>query len=555
MAVVAETSPAQAAFRAIQARWYDTPERRAELMEPLIAFIDRYPADDQVRLAMVYLAWIHVDAGDLTTARRLAARTRRGPSGSAHDLADVVEAAVRIRLKQPRAALELLLPLEGRLIDPRERAAYREHLALAWIASGRWREATAALIGWATETPADELSAVHRRIEQLLADAPEEELSRLLAELREADASAVSEELAREREWLRGVVVARLTEGALARGDAELAGRLLGERTPNESRERRAELARLAAASASAPSVQGRLVGLALSTGTALRRRRSAEVARGLTRALGLPKVARDEAEVRLISAADTGGAGAMRRALMELLGSGASLLVAGVDEVGAAEVLAFAQSSSVPIVLVEPGGVSATPDTVFVVGEGPRSRELLEREIARRGLQSARVDAELCDAAPARAGASRFPMGKWQGGGVTALLITGPVACAGQLALDLSAARYQPLLASDLEATRIGFEATWRGGRLSLRAHRFPGEGAADTWFAALGHDVGALARRALRELPLSTTKEAEAVLALHRQALAAFARAEATLQTTTARGFQQGRRLPRELSLVSEP
>ncbi len=553
--MVAETSEAQAAFRVIQARWYDTSERRAELMAPLIAFIDRFPADDQVRLAMVYLAWIHVDAGDLSTARRLAARTRRGPSGSAHDLADVVEAAVRIRLKQPRAALALLLPLEGRLIDPRERAAYREHLALAWITSGRWREATTALISWAAETPADELPAVHRRIEQLLATAPEAELRRFLVELREADASAVSEELARERAWLRGVVVSRLTEGALARGDAELAARLLGERTFNESRERRAELARLAATSASAPSVRGRLVGLALSTGTPLRQRRSAEVARGLTRALGLPQVARDEAAVRLVSAADTGGPGAMRRALMELVGSGASLLVAGVDEVGVEEALAFARGSGVPIVLMEPGPSSASSDTVFIAGEGSRSRELLKLELTRRGLHSALVDAELCDAVPARAGASRFPVGKWQSAGVRALVVTGPPACAGQLTLDLTQARYQPLLASDLEATRATGEAPWRAGRLSLRAHRFPGEGAADTWFAALGHDVGALARRALSELPLSSTHEAEAVRALHRQALLALARAEATLQTTTARGFDPGRRLPRELSLVSEP
>ncbi len=570
-AVLAESQGSQAAFRRIAEAWYDRPDTRLVLQQPLERFIQRFPEDEQVRRAMVYLAWIHVEKGELAKARELARATRSGALGAVHDLADIVEAAIRIRLGQPKAALTLLEPLEGKLIEPSERALYREQLVVALLKARRWQDATAAMLRWSADTPVEERELVHGLIQRRLDEIPPRELEATLRSLSEGE---VGPELASERDWLRSLLITRLSNWAIEQRDAELARRLLAERPMSEQQAaQRVELARLAAQGGRAPSVRGRAVGLVLSTGTAERQRRSAAVAVGVTRALGLPQAGRDPERVQMVSAEENGQPGAMKRALAELAGAGASVLIAGVDLKGSKQALEFAASASVPVILIQPAELGAQ-GRAFAVGiERELSRRLILAEFARRGLRSDVVSAETCLALPARAGASRFPFGKWFKEGVTALLVEGSASCATDLAREIKRKGQKTMLGLDLSSADA-FPTSLAGvPRLAVGTGAFPlrenaaGElagprsmrdfralsGGGPEWLAALGADAARLAEAALKQLPVTSTREQDEVAQRHELARQALQQARVRLWTSDARGFDGSGRIPRELSLLA--
>ncbi|MGE3668107.1 MAG: tol-pal system YbgF family protein [Polyangiaceae bacterium] len=569
-AVLAESQGSQAAFRRIAEAWYDRPDTRLVLQQPLERFIRRFPEDEQVRRAMVYLAWIHVEKGELSKARQLARATRAGALGSVHDLADIVEAAIRIRLGQPKAALALLEPLEGKLIEPSERALYREQLVTALLKDERWHDAAAAMLRWAADTPIEERELVHTLIEHRMDAVPPKELEATLHSLSEGD---VGPELESERDWMRSLLITRLSNWAIEQRDGELARRLLGERPMSEQQAaQRVELARLAAQGGRAPSVRGRAVGLVLSTGSVERQRRSAALAAGVTRALGLPQSGRDPGHVQLVSAEENGDPGAMQQALAELAGAGASILIAGVDAQGSKRALEFARGASVPVILVVP--TSGAEGRVFAIGVDPASsKRLLLAEFASRGLKADAVTSEICLALPARAGASRFPFGKWQREGVAALLVEGSASCASDLAREIKRKGQKTMLGLDLLAADA-FSAPLAGvPRVSVSAGAFPlrenaaGElggpksmrefraqsGGGPEWLAALGADAARLAQAALKQLPVSTTREREEVAQRHDLARSALSQARVRLWTSDARGFDSSGRIPRQLTLIA--
>lgn len=570
-AVLAESQGSQAAFRRISEAWYDRPDTRLVLQQPLERFIKRFPEDEQVRRAMVYLAWIHVEKGELAKARELARATRSGPLGSVHDLGDIVEAAIRIRLGQPGAALALLEPLEGKLIEPSERALYREQLVVALLKAKRWRDAVSAMLRWAADTPQEERDLVHALIERRLDQIPPRALEATLRDLSEGE---VGPELASERDWLRSLLIMRLASWAIEQHDAELARRLLVERPTSEQQAaQRVELARLAAQGGRAPSVRGRALGLVLSTGTAERQRRSAALASGVTRALGLPQAARDPANVQMVSAEEDGEPGAMQRALSELAGAGASVLIAGVDARGSKPALEFAATASVPVILVEPAELGAQGRAFAVGVERELSRRLVLAEFSRRGLRADIVSSETCLALPARAGSSRFPFGKWFKDGVQALLVEGSGSCAADLAREIKRSGRKTVLGLDLSSADAFSEALAGVPRLAVASGAFPlranaaGEltgprgmldyralrGAGPEWFAALGADSARLAEAALKQLPLTTTREQDEVAQRHELARVALGQARVELWTSDARGFDGSGRIPRQLSLLA--
>lgn len=570
-AVLAESQGSQAAFRRIAEAWYDRPDSRLVLQQPLERFIQRFPEDEQVRRAMVYLAWIHVEKGELQRARELARATRAGALGSVHDLADIVEAAIRIRLGQPRAALALLEPLEGKLIEPSERALYREQLVVALLKDKRWQDAASAMVRWAADTPIEERELVHALIERRLDEIPPRELEATLRTLSEGE---VGPELQSEREWLRSLLITRLSNWAIEQRDEELARRLLGERPTSEQQAaQRVELARLAAQGGRAPSVRGRALGLVLSTGSVERQRLSAALAAGITRALGLPRSGRDPERVQMISAEENGSEDAMQRALAELAGAGASVLIAGVDAKGSKAALAYAATASVPVILIEPAEPGAQGSAFAVGVERELSKRLILAEFTRRRLKPDVVSAATCAALPARAGASRFPFGKWLKDGVGALLVEGSGSCAADLAQELKRRGHKLILGLDLPAADA-FPAGLAGlPRLAVGSGAFPlrenaaGElsgpkamreyraqsGGGPDWFAALGADAAHLAQAALEALPLSTTRERAEVEQRHVLVRSALSQVRVKLWTSDANGFDGDRRIPRELSLLA--
>ena len=76
---------------------------------------------------------------------------------------------------------------------------------------------------------------------------------------------------------------------------------------------------------------------------------------------------------------------------------------------------------------------------------------------------------------------------------------------------------------------------------------------GAQPSYWTALGHDAGALAKEALSELPLETTTERADVE--HRRAIAraSLIKARAPLWTTDERGIGEDRVLGRSLTVVT--
>src|SRR5262249_48899281 len=101
---------------------------RAKLEPNLDWFVANYPNDGLAPLARVYLALIAVDRNDHAKAEALVGDVLRGPPGSAHDLAELVQAAIVAKAGNPSQAFERLLPLVGKLIDPYARALFDESI-------------------------------------------------------------------------------------------------------------------------------------------------------------------------------------------------------------------------------------------------------------------------------------------------------------------------------------------------------------------------------------------------------------------------------------------
>src|SRR5688572_27962183 len=100
------------------AKWNALQAAERTALEPLFRrFIEQHAKDAHARVASVYLAWIYVQQGKLSEARRLSQKIR-ARAGVVRDFASVVEGAILIRQKIPHQALQVLEPLRGKLIDP-----------------------------------------------------------------------------------------------------------------------------------------------------------------------------------------------------------------------------------------------------------------------------------------------------------------------------------------------------------------------------------------------------------------------------------------------------
>lgn len=115
---LASSRAAQREFRELHRRWIAaTGPERARLEPELRTFLRRHDGDPRARLVRLYLAWVLIERGQLVPARELVDSTRQGPAGSAHDFADVAQAAILRREGRPDRALDLLDPLDGKIVD------------------------------------------------------------------------------------------------------------------------------------------------------------------------------------------------------------------------------------------------------------------------------------------------------------------------------------------------------------------------------------------------------------------------------------------------------
>jgi hypothetical protein len=571
-ASVAETRAAQRDFRLIHRRWTTaTGDERGRLEPALGAFLARYPGDRRARLCRVYLAWIHAQRGRLEAARALVDEVRRGPTGRARDFASVAEAAILLREGKPERALAVLGPLEGKIIDPEERFLYGEERVQAALFAQRDGDAMSYMVDWLAQSAPEDRDAVQGRIHELLrtlAPAAMEEALRTLIH----PTAAGNPEIDAARTSLRATLADRLARSAIERKDGALARRLLDTGFEQFRRgQRGGELARVAASGTVSPRVAGRSVGLVLSVGNAQVRRRSAEAALGMARALGLPESASDKSAVQLVTSEDDGGEIGVEHALAELAGEGAAILIAAVDASQADKAARYADEASIPVILLAAGRV---PDSgfAFVLGTEVESEaQALERALRARGASHfARVGAggTSCDVEPSMAGTPRFPVQQWKRQGVDALIVLGDPLCARDAAHELAAVSKHVRVGLGLECAELLATTEIPGPRVALGAGAFPHghaarspeaqekhvarTGRAPSWYTSLGYDAGVLARAALADFALEHVDDARVVAELHREAQKRLAVAEGELWTSGARGFAGKRVLDRNLEVL---
>ncbi|MCC6213258.1 MAG: hypothetical protein IT376_00175 [Polyangiaceae bacterium] len=572
---VAGTREAQRAFRELRARWARERDDRSGMQPALRAFLSAHPEDGRARLARVMLAWSLVDQGGsgLVEARAIVREVGAGRPGRERDLARVAEAAIARRRGDADGAVELLLPLRGRLFDPDELALHAEELAEAALAARRYQTAVLALRDWLALAPLEERAAVRAATGALAGRIPLAAAERALADL---DAEARQDPGRRDaattaREWLREALRERLVDAALAGSDGELARRLLDQAPAAFRRsERGARLAALAAGGGRQARVEGRVVGVVVATRDALTRARSSAIVSGALHALGLPRGA--GRGVDLVTVEDAGGPGDGERAVAAAASEGALIVIAGVDDATSAAAGRRAAVAGVPLVLLaSPAGDALASPFVFEAGAAPgEERRALGAALGEGrtvvGGPGADVD---CERARPVGGGTRFPVGAWRAARVPAVLLLGSAGCARELLREAEQARLQATLGFGLEAAVAAAGAAPASRLAVLTSGSYPegGEGGAPPaahaawvaragsppgWWEALGRDAAALARAAIVSFPEERAEDALRVSALHERARRALASAEAPLWTTDARGFGGAQRLPRVLRVV---
>jgi len=576
-AALAGSRSTQEAFRPLKQQFISSNRARRALLEAnLNWFVTSYPKDGQVPLAKVYLALISVDRGDLERAQRLVREIGTG-SGTTRDLADLVDGAIFLRRQAPATALERFLPLVGKLIDPYARMLLDEYIVAAAIGAGRWYEAVAYMDLWLRDAQDETAQSARAQVKQSLEAVPSGALELMLQSMRSESARAGY------GVEIRNAIVARLAAVALEEQDTALARRLVESTGNSQALGEAAEGLSELASSGGAATVDGRTIGLLISTGKSHLGARAADVLAGVVDALRLTGEGGGD-HVRLTTR-DERDTKRTELALFALASQGASLLIAGLDAPQAEIAASFAERTHIPVILLSAHGDGHPRDRdTFVLGEAADGANLaLADALASHGARVVApvggsipagktrkvtfVQAASCSAPTNQAGESRFPLEGWRLAKVDYLLFLGDAACASEAIADALSAKIGAIRAAvGLEAAEIAAEPT-RVPLLLATAGRFPlkrsdtssgmsgfkkRHGKAPSWWTALGHDAAVLARAALRTLPADRTGDIKEVETRHAAASSALTRAEGELWTTEARGFAGQPAISRQINVI---
>jgi hypothetical protein len=513
--MLAASPQAAAAFDAIREAWRESDRAPSEELRGKIErFLTRFPNDELVGPARVALALVCMRENDFAAADAQLARTASLPEGTAHDLW-IVASARRLRLGgKADAAITLLRPLVGKAVDPLGRLVFQEELALAALATRLDYEAISYMDAWLRATSEEDKPDTLRRVAAIVEQLAPDVLIGVLKAIRARRASfgygvdierILSERLVRVASASEDAELARLLldadSGAIALlGDA---GSVIGE---------------LATSRRGLNVVSGRTVGLLLPTESPGLRDESADVLRGVTWALGLPRGVRNVAGaqavragtpplaqecespetapelqeptpsegVRLVTRDDAGNADRTESSLDELAGEGAAIVIAALDARTASQALRWGQKHFVPIIVLALPLPDEQPGSFgFVLGEARANvlGALLgtapmlasttvapivdASEVAAYPPQGGGVKGLLfappvsCDIPSIRAGDPRFPVSQWEHDRIGAWLVSGSPACAADLIAELRSAHARGVVALTLEAAAQSSRAT----------------------------------------------------------------------------------------------
>jgi hypothetical protein len=546
-------------------------------------FIERYPDDALTPIAHLYLANANIALGDLASGQSELDQLKGVPeAGTLTDLHTVTRARLLRGSGKPDKALDLLRPLVGKAVDPIVRELLLSEVTLAAVDAHRDYEAIAFMDAWLRDTTDDRAEAILSRIDQTLATMPPTAIEGSLRAMRANPESAYTAPLLKK-------MAQRLARYAADSNDAQLAKWLLDQQGGGAlvSGDDAASLRDLATTLRGRRSVVGRSIGLVLPTSTPELRDAAADVARGVAFALDLPRRDGPDDGSRLLSRSEGGGDTA-EAAFEELVGEGASIIIAGLDDAGTERARVWAEQNGVPTILL---GEPTSPPFRFTyaVGQSVRSTiEPLVAELVRRKQSKVAVlagsmeretfvkwgDANLtflpptsCDPPLSRA---RFPTDDWDKARVTAVLVSGSDACARAVQPALSRGTMLALgprpavgvVGSTPEMKVItiaagSYPSGAPGARTDARLDQYrEAVGHPPTWWTSLGYDAATLARKAVAPLPLDETTNATELTRRREIARTGLEAARATLWTTEAPGFAVGKHtLDRTLRVVELP
>jgi hypothetical protein len=598
VATLATAPAASIAFSPIRDAWGShDPTRRTQVRGMLEDFLMRYPDDGLAALAKTYLAFELMGSGkdwEMEAADRLIREQLATlKPGATRDLALTARARwLRINGRAGEA-FELLRPLAGKIVDHDAREVYAQEVTLAAVDSSRPYEAIAYMDAWLRSASADDREYVRGRAREVLAKLPPSVVEGSLRAMQaQSEAVGYGVEIRRE-------LAQRLADVALEDRDAELAAWLISPAGAGGLvvGEKAARLSELSLRRRGIANVNGRTIGLLLPSSSATMQEEAAAVSRGIAWALELPRVTSRGDGVRLLSRDDGGDASRVEAALDEVAADGASIVIVGLEPKAAARALVWGERRRVPVVALSPPERTMPSVFGFVVGESPeRELEALIPALeARNGASRAvrvapivdapdvapRVRAVLeaksipsvaptpCAERPARAGDPRFPFAAWASADVNTYILAGGLDCARDLVRELDERGRGGTLLLTLEATGAIERAVGTrparplrilavsAGLLPVGADATDAEVAAFTkrlgrrpdYWSALGRDAAALARIAVRTIPVDEATTEEEVRRRRDAVREAFASARTQLWTTEAQGVGPDHTLPRTL------
>jgi hypothetical protein len=547
---------------------------RAALEPNLTWFVATYPKDGLAPLARLYLGLIAVGRGDAATARQVTQGVAAGQTGTTRDLAELLDGAILLEQKATTQALERFMPLVGKLIDPYARMLLDENIVAAAIGARRWYEAVAYMDLWLRDAPEDAAMAARAQVRKSLEAIPVDALELMLQAMR-ADAARTGYGVE-----IKKALVERLASVALEKQDTGLARRLVESTATSQALGDAAEGLEELASSGGAATVDGRTIGLLVSTGQSHLGARAAEVLTGVVDAL---RLSGDTSEHVRLATRDERDTKRTELALLALAAQGASILIAGFDAAQADIAAKFAAKKHIPVILLSPLGSGQNPEApAYMLGQSQEKVSLALAEVL--ASHGARSVVPIGGAAPAagkltfaaaipcaaerdQAGTTPFPVDSWRAARVDALLLLGDGACATEAIATAVSQRFGSvrvavgLDAADIasEPNRVPFFVASAGAFPLRRVDPNPAmngfkkrHGRSPTYWAALGHDAAVLAREAAKTLPSGLTDDSTEVDRRHRAASDALGSVEADLWSTAARGFAGKSVIVRDLSVV---
>ena len=636
VASFASSTASSAAFAQIRDAWVDPAKTSpAALRGMLDRFIRDFPHDGLEPVARAYRAYLALDDRDFARADAELRQLGGLPPGSTRDLVTTVRASWERLHGNAAGAMRLLRPNIGKNVDPIARNLFEEELALAALASDEEHdqyEALAYMDAWLQGAADEEREATRREVSAIVEKMPREVLEGAIKLIRvKRAASGYGPEIFR-------IMSDRLAKIALKDGDAELA-RLLLDPSAGASvvaGDAGAELADLSTSRRGLNVIEGRTIGLLLPTEAAELRDESADVLRGVMWALGKPRGIRriltpipapsrlpsaapmppaaspaaspapidpsannacareasaddstlsedepsDDDAISLVTRDDAGNAARTEASLDEMVGEGASVIIAALDPKTADRAMRWSAAHAVPVIVLTPPATEQVSAHAFVLGE-PLSRvlEALVRaapELANTKVAPVVDASELadfptrggtlgplailapvsCDTPTPHAGDPRFPLVDWEKASARAWLVTGSAACARDVSLELSTRGRSGVVALTLAA------AAWLPSPKALRVISAaaglvpiaPGGVARNreidrfvaaygvsrlTWWTALGRDAATLSRRIALSLPKDSVSLPAQVAERRASAERALFAARARLWSTESRGF----------------